>query len=124
MYFGAQFSGISKPKALHISTCGPTKGVMNFILPLCSLGKNVFDTSELLLQILVVLADGTGVGGQDESDEAYEHLAVLGCLRPCAQSVLSEMALLQAEALLLLIPHAIVVLGLQRREVRQRGEGC
>ena len=22
-YWGAQFSGISKPKALHISTCGP-----------------------------------------------------------------------------------------------------
>ena len=36
-YAGAHFSGMSKPNSLHISTCAPTNGVMNFILPLCSM---------------------------------------------------------------------------------------
>lgn len=41
VYAGALPVGISKPKALQISTCPPTKGVISFILPRCSMHRMV-----------------------------------------------------------------------------------
>ena len=124
VYAGALPVGISKPKALQISTCPPTKGVISFILPRCSMHRMVrvsasSDSVDPNLERRRSFAspDGPYIRCKNEADEADEHPAVFRRFRPAAGSVLSRRPFLELEAFFLLVTHSVVVHCLKRRHV-------